>query len=168
VRWSFTRGLGPLTEVGTHPRGRQAFERDRASREGLGPSSEAGTHSRGRQALERGGCFVLQRLPLERDRGSLEGHRGWLSDGSLRFFGPLVGASSADCLTRGHRPSTRQKLLPDRPQVGYETSLFRGGVLVVRGSFSDRPLRPHGPSTCSSWTVRQDTVDCPPQAAQSC
>jgi hypothetical protein len=35
-----------------------AFEQGRALREGLGPLSEAGTHPRGRQALEQGENFL--------------------------------------------------------------------------------------------------------------
>jgi hypothetical protein len=81
-------GLGPSSEGGTRLRGCQALERGEASREGLGPSSEAGTRPRGRQALERGRCFVLRRLPLERDGGSLEGRQGQLFVGPLRFLGP--------------------------------------------------------------------------------
>jgi hypothetical protein len=41
------------------------LERGGVSREGLGPSSEMGTHPRGCKALERGGGFVARRLPLE-------------------------------------------------------------------------------------------------------
>jgi hypothetical protein len=83
-------GLGPSSEAGTRPRGRQALVRGVASRGVLGPSSEAGTRPRGRQALERGGFSMLRRLPLERDGGSLEGRRGRLLVEPLRLFGPWV------------------------------------------------------------------------------
>jgi hypothetical protein len=84
-------GDSPLTwvgGVGTAPQVEGDLERDGASREGLGPSSEAGTRPRGRLALERGGGFVMRRLPLERGGGLLEGRRGRLFVGPLRFFGP--------------------------------------------------------------------------------
>jgi hypothetical protein len=76
-------------------------ERGGTSREGLGPSSEAGTRPRGRQALEQGenlpervpsieqgGGFVVRCLPLERDGGSPKACRGRLFVGLLRLFGP--------------------------------------------------------------------------------
>jgi hypothetical protein len=68
------------------PRVKSGLERGGISCEGLGPSSEVGTHPRGRQTLERGGSFMGQRLPLERDGGSPEGCRVWLFDGPLRLF----------------------------------------------------------------------------------
>jgi hypothetical protein len=68
----------------------------------------------------------------------------------------------------GRGPSAWHKFLSDCPRVGYGPSVFRGVVLVVRGSFLDRLPHPREPFACSTQTVRQDITDCPPQAAQSC
>jgi hypothetical protein len=66
----------------------------------------------------------------------------------------FVASSLADRPPRGLGPFAWHKLLSDRPRVGYGPSVFRGVVLVVRGSFSDRPPTPSGPFARTSRTVR--------------
>jgi hypothetical protein len=76
-------------------RGSKAASSEAETRSGgPGPSSEEETHSRGRHSPEGMSSPRAKRRftwgcpPLERDRGSPEGCRGWLLDGLLRFFGP--------------------------------------------------------------------------------
>jgi hypothetical protein len=81
-------GSGSLERGGDSPEGASSpGARQRFTRGDVKPSSEAEIRSRGRLPLERGGDFVVRRLALERDGSSPEGCRGWLLDGSLRFFG---------------------------------------------------------------------------------